>query len=85
MTDPIPGRPNNELVALVADGKRSDPVLVRNVALALVDERTENEKLRNVVNALTIAVRVTRAISEEKLQETIAIARGEEIASKEET
>ena len=48
----------------------------------LIEEiRAENEKLRNVIAALAIAVRMTHSISEERLQEIIAIARGDEVVA----
>lgn len=43
------------------------------------DLHREIEQLQNVIAALKVAIRVTHSISEERLQEMIAIARGEEV------
>ena len=57
--------------------EHEEPLGVFESATRLNAQDTELDKRQNVINALTIAVRITRALSEEKLEETIRIARGE--------
>lgn len=78
MNEPIEQRINDETL-----GKwfTDEDVLMEtaplDIALDLQDERAETEKQRNVIAALVIAVRCTHSISEERLQEMIAIVRGD--------
>lgn len=67
----------DSIACICLDIFRPSPNLISDAFHDLRDERAENEKLLNVINALKVAIRVTHSISEEGLKDMIDIARGD--------